>query len=408
MDKKSPVMSVIADSTIIGLHDARTLKELAPALFKFIAEALPQKMLFLMLRPLEFELRAFCSPPELQQLCDNYITTDHKDDIWLQRSPVSPDIPVVRHSLYTPRALFHRSRFYKTVMKKIGCEYGTSLVAWRENTWLGALTIFRTVEQGDFQDDEVPVLQACHLHFQSAIRRIASLQEEKLASKSLATLIWNLPTAAIVLDWNLKVLYSNVSSQELTTEWKKGSRLAAVRSSNRFSVPKEIVTAIEERRATLVALKPNRPKSPNMIALAEVKHPTIAELTADVSFLPSKSLAISKGTFCVVYHRHHKIPGERDSYDRLANLTRRERDVVLMAASGKNSRQICKELGTSAVTVRKQLHNAYKKLGINSRFELMAIFARNPITSSGQVRAPKDHCDEVKNMSRQRMTQKLL
>jgi DNA-binding CsgD family transcriptional regulator len=408
MAKEPSAMSVLPDSTIIGLHDARTLRELAPALFKFIADALPQEMLFLMLRPLEFELRAFCSRPELQELCDNYITTDHKDDIWLQRSPITPDIAVVRHSLYTPRALFRRSRFYKQVMKRIGCEYGTSLVAWRQNDWLGNLTIFRTEEQGDFRDDELPVLKACHLHFESAIKRIASLQEEKLASKSLATLIWNLPTAAIVLDWNLKVLYSNASSQELITEWKKGSRLAAVRSSNHFSVPKEIATAIEEQRAPLVALKPNRPKSPNMISLVEVKHPKIAELTADVSFLPSKSLAISKGTFCVVFHRHHEIPGERDSYDRLAHLTRRERDVVLMAASGKNSRQICKELGTSAVTVRKQLHNAYKKLGINSRFELMAIFARNSITSSGQTRASKNQREEIEKSSGQRMTGRLL
>jgi DNA-binding CsgD family transcriptional regulator len=263
-----------------------------------------------------------------------------------------------------------------------------SLVAWRENTWLGNVTIFRDEEQGDFREDELPILNACHLHFQSAINRIATLQEEKLASKSVANLIWNLPTAAIVLDWNLKLLYWNASSQELIIDWKKGSRHVAAKPLRHFSVPREIVTAIEEQRATLSEIKPNRPKSPNMVSLLQVQHPQIAELTAEISFVPSKSLSISKGAFVVIFHRHQAVPGERDSYDRLANLTHREREVVLMAASGKNSRQICKKLGTSWVTVRKQLQNAYKKLRINSRLELMALFARNPPTSVHQGYAP--------------------
>ncbi len=75
------------------------------------------------------------------------------------------------------------------------------------------------------------------------------------------------------------------------------------------------------------------------------------------------------------------------------DLTRRERDVALLAASGKNSSQIGKKLGTSALTVRKQLHNAYKKLGISSRLELMALFTRNPlpdIIPSFASSAPKE------------------
>ncbi len=176
----------LANSTVIAFHEATTPRELAPVLFKFIAEVLPQSVLFLILRPLEFELRSFVSRPEFQGICDNYIAGDYRDDIWLKRSPQEPETPVVRHSLYTSKELFHRSRFYRQVMEKIGCEYGASLVAWRRENWLGNLTIFRTEAQGDFQEEELPALNLCHRHFESAIKRIATFHEEKLGSQSLA------------------------------------------------------------------------------------------------------------------------------------------------------------------------------------------------------------------------------
>ena len=221
---------------------------MAPVLFRFIPEVLPCRMMFLMLRPLEFELRGFSSRPDLQKLCDDYITSDHKDDIWLKRSPMSPDIPVVRHSLYTPKEIFHASRFYKHVMLRVGCEYGCSLVAWRNDTWLGNVTLFRSEDQGDFRDDEMEKLNDCCQHFQSAILRIATVQEERLASKTLATLVWDLPTAAVVLDWNLKPLFWNASSHELISEWKHGLRRGSVKALRQFVVPPEIAESVEKAK----------------------------------------------------------------------------------------------------------------------------------------------------------------
>ena len=52
--------------------------------------------------------------------------------------------------------------------------------------------------------------------------------------------------------------------------------------------------------------------------------------------------------------------------------------MVLSAAKGQNSSEIAQHLGTSGITVRKQLHTAYKKLGINSRYELIRMFSENP------------------------------
>lgn len=113
-------MSILAasDKATVRLHDATTPREFAPALFAFMAQALVQETMVLTMRPLEFELPAYSSRPEFQPVCDDHIAGGHTDDIWLQRSPIRPDIPVVRHSLYTPKAMFRASKFYKVWIRR--------------------------------------------------------------------------------------------------------------------------------------------------------------------------------------------------------------------------------------------------------------------------------------------------
>ena len=382
-------MSVLAssDQAIIRLHEAATVREFAPALFDFVSQALPQEVLFLVLRPLEFELPSFCSRPEFQPICDNYIAGDHQDDIWLQRSPIRPDVPVVRHSLYTPKEMFQRSRFYQQVMTNIGCEYGASIVAWRQGTWLGNLSIFRTEAQGDFLESELPVLEACHVHFESAIKRIAALREAQLGSHSLEAFIWSLPTAALVLDWKLKPLHSNAAAQELVSFWRFGDRAGKMKKSRSFVVPGDILAMIEKKKDELAKIRSNRPGAPTVIPILEIKHPSLPGLSANVSFLPSKSLAVSKGTFLIALHRYQATANDQDSYDRFSLLTRRERDVVRGATSGKTNDKIARELGTSSNTVRMQLHKAFRKLGVQSRYQLMATFSKSPLFNAPQQAA---------------------
>lgn len=54
-------------------------------------------------------------------------------------------------------------------------------------------------------------------------------------------------------------------------------------------------------------------------------------------------------------------------------LTRRERDVVTLAAAGRSSKQIAAHLGLSARTVDNHLGHAYAKLGVRDRAELTAM-----------------------------------
>lgn len=56
-------------------------------------------------------------------------------------------------------------------------------------------------------------------------------------------------------------------------------------------------------------------------------------------------------------------------------LTPRELEIVRLVAQGRRNKEIARELGIAAGTVKIHVHNVYEKLGLDSRFALAA-FAR--------------------------------
>ena len=53
-------------------------------------------------------------------------------------------------------------------------------------------------------------------------------------------------------------------------------------------------------------------------------------------------------------------------------ITDREREIILKVMQGKSNDDIARELVISLATVKTHLHNIYKKIGIDSRFDLLA------------------------------------
>jgi len=54
-------------------------------------------------------------------------------------------------------------------------------------------------------------------------------------------------------------------------------------------------------------------------------------------------------------------------------LTRRERDIVDLVALGYTNGEIGAALGTSRLTVRNQLANVFRKVGVSTRAELVGV-----------------------------------
>jgi DNA-binding CsgD family transcriptional regulator len=365
-----------AEALLVRLHEVDDGTKLAKATFELVDVCIPNRFLILLFRPLEFELPCRFFPVKWKPLVDEYMAETHKHDIWLRRSPVNPQVTVVRHSDYTPQTLLHRSIFYKKLLLPSECEYGASVVAWRETTWLATLTVMRSKEQGDFTEEQMQELQALQPHFACVIRRMAGHQETRLFQSSLRYFVSSLPTATLILDWNLKVLHYNSTANQLCLQWKNGPGTSVFKAPRRLQVPGDILAELERMRPSIMSQKwSHSPGGRRSIQFA-YKHPTDAALSASIEFLPSRSLSLSKGTFLLTLKEERLSRQGTNLSDKLNQLTRRERDCALLAAQGLHNRDIARKLGKSEITVRNQLSSIYKKLGMSTRHKLIAAFAR--------------------------------
>jgi DNA-binding CsgD family transcriptional regulator len=334
------------------------------------------QFVILLFRPLEFELPCRFFPAKYKPVVDGYMAQNHKCDIWLRRSPVNPHVSVVRHSDYTPLAMLHRSAYYKKVLAPLDSEHGASVVAWRDNTWLATLTVMCNKQQGDFSNEQMMELQALQPHFACVIRRMAGYQETRLIHSSLRHFMSSLPTATLILDWNLKVLHFNSIASQLCFQWKYGARASLFKAPGRFQVPGDMLAALERMRPSIMKQKWSQNSGGRRSMQLNYNHPSMPWLSASIEFLPSRSLSLSKGTFLVTLKENPSSHRSTNVSDQINQLTRRERECALLAAEGLHNQDIAKKLGKSQITVRNQLSSIYRKLGIDSRHKLIAAVAQ--------------------------------
>jgi DNA-binding CsgD family transcriptional regulator len=373
-----PVLTSSESKALAAVHEAANSTRLGRAIFDLISERLPNEMLFIAFLPIKFELASLSSEAKYKKVGDNYIRHTNRYDIWLRRSPVGPSVKAVRHSDYTPYALLKRTSFFKEVLAPINSHYGASMVAWENDQWLATVTIFRNLHQGDFTDDDMQLLWDWQRHFEVAVRRIATANEEKLDEHSLASFLWDLPTAALLFDWEFHLRHHNAAAVELCRLWlNKGAGGKVKLSHRRLVIPRELTSALDALKPAIEKAKLSRPGPLKPINLKTIRHPEIAGLFAKVYFIPSKSLTLSRGRFMIQLH-HEPVTGlSASSLSRLTHLTRRERETALHAARGLSNIEIGKALHKSPGTVKVQLEHVFRKLKIKSRVHLAALLAHN-------------------------------
>jgi len=65
-----------------------------------------------------------------------------------------------------------------------------------------------------------------------------------------------------------------------------------------------------------------------------------------------------------------------DSFCETYNISRREKEVLVMLLNGKNNREICSKLCLSINTIKTHISNIYQKTGVNNRVELLKLMLK--------------------------------
>ncbi len=105
---------------------------------------------------------------------------------------------------------------------------------------------------------------------------------------------------------------------------------------------------------------------------------TSVKLTSEQGFLYSSIPYALYGIFLIVYFMRYPISTPQGS-DEISTefltkygITERERELILKVMQGKSNADIARELFISLPTVKTHLHNIYKKLDVDSRYDLLA------------------------------------
>jgi len=103
-----------------------------------------------------------------------------------------------------------------------------------------------------------------------------------------------------------------------------------------------------------------------------------AALATERDFLYSSIPYALYGIFVIVYFMRYFVPASIE-IDQLFEaflgkygITGREREIILKVAQGKSNADIARDLVVSIATVKTHLHNIYGKIGVDSRYDLLA------------------------------------
>src|SRR5262249_25296242 len=135
---------------------------------------------------------------------------------------------------------FERSAFYRRYMAPQKCAHGVALFFWKRQRLICTIAILRVAKQGDFSSAELKLLRQLYPQILAALRRIESLERERLVRVNFQQFLRRLPLATILLRWDLKSIYQNPAAREFCAVWEKGAE-EAKRTKANSPVPTEIV-----------------------------------------------------------------------------------------------------------------------------------------------------------------------
>ena len=142
--------------------------------------------------------------------------------------------------VFPRRSELMKSTFYRQYMAPQKCLYALGLFFWSGQRLTCVIVIMRTAKQGDLDEPKMKLLQHLYPQFQTALRRLGSLEREHSARAAFEEFLRLLPLPTILLRWNLKLAYQNQAAREFCALWDRGPKMARLMNANAV-IPSEIL-----------------------------------------------------------------------------------------------------------------------------------------------------------------------
>ena len=285
-----------------------------------------------------------------------------------------PGLRAARMSDYFPVHHPAGHPFYEEILKPIGVLYCAALLFWTaDREFIGQLAFTRTPEQGDITDAEMALLEELHPHVEGAVQRLFHQERTAASRLSFEHAIDALPLPVAIVGWDLKLDYYNTAAREALQLWRLGPRRARAEKSR--------VELAGDLRSVCADLKlawngAVRDGTREQAALTvQIDHPEMAGFHAVIRLVEPAAGRSLQPAFVLQLLPPETINTEAaGALAHLSLLTRAERAVARLAASGHDNGGIAAELHVSENTVRAHLRSVFRKLRITSRARLAPLF----------------------------------
>jgi DNA-binding CsgD family transcriptional regulator len=288
-----------------------------------------------------------------------------------------PRSKFVRDSdVFPRRSELMKSTFYRQYMVPQKCLYALGLFFWSGQRLICVIVIMRTAKHGDFDEPKLKLLQHLYPQFQTALRRLGSLERERSARAAFEEFLRRLPLPTILLRWNLKPAYQNQAAREFCALWERGPRMARLMKAN-AALPSEILDgcrALKQRWEQSSRLNAPQPGLEQKV----VHHPKRPYLRATLSLKQLCSAGVVRPHFLIECEelRRGTGPLPEPSGARLPHLVRltgREQQLARLVCDGRSNKEIADDAGLSLQMVKKHLYAIFRKLEVTSRSRLMTL-----------------------------------
>jgi DNA-binding CsgD family transcriptional regulator len=271
--------------------------------------------------------------------------------------------------IFPSRGKLMRSAFYRQHMAPQKCAYSCALFFWSSLIVNCVIMTMRTEKRGDFNAEELSVLRRLHPQFQTALRRLRSLEREHSARMAFEQFLSRLPLPTMLLRWNSKVIYRNQAAREFCTLWEHGPALAGVLKTA-AAVPVQILDTCRKLKQRW-----EESSRPEQEIVHNIRWP---ELRVTITLKQFNSAALARPHFLIeceqLRARARTQPDQSSNrLPHLVRLTAREQQVALLVCEGRSNTEIAEDIHVSLPMVKKHLHTIFRKLEVSSRSRLMAM-----------------------------------
>jgi DNA-binding CsgD family transcriptional regulator len=241
---------------------------------------------------------------------------------------------------------------------------------WNEGRLEAVLGISWAGDQAHLSRRGMDVLRSLYLDVEEGIRRLRTLENERLKYSSLERFLEQMPAAVMLVGIDGNTMFGNAHARTLCERWNAGLDGRAMR------VPNHLDGMIEDAPA------PCQPDAQGPVCT--IRHPCIPSLslragihwqTPGLRALPCYVIELFDDEERQIFTTTTQSDLLTTQAETLRQLAPRERRVALLVAEGMRNEQIAQKLVRSRRTIEFQIASVYRKLGISSRVQLTRLLS---------------------------------